>query len=133
MNRTRQKQVPVKKVSEMLPDVAGGYIAAAEDLEGRHNLIGNAITAWNIGCLSKSVGEAHLRVVLEQYVRINQGIDPEDVDNFEYNLRLLINQKRGLYPFVKMQIVDFKIKSVHGQDSLAVSFVKNSSEIPLDD
>jgi len=49
------------KISKMLLDVAGDYIAMGGDLEAKQQYLNSAVSAWNIACLDSAGREKALR------------------------------------------------------------------------
>jgi hypothetical protein len=101
---------PEIKMSELIGEFASDYINMGETTEERQNYLNGACTAWNIANLDEKLREEAFRHVIEDYKRTNPGTD--DVDNFEHDLRLLIQKKLEMFPDIKKIIVDAKIEPI---------------------
>jgi glycerol-3-phosphate cytidylyltransferase-like family protein len=47
----RRKKSKERKVSEMVLNFAGDYIAMGDDIEDKQQYLNGAVSAWNIACL----------------------------------------------------------------------------------
>ena len=112
------------KVSKMLLDVAGDYIAMGEDLEDRQEYLNSAVSAWNIACLDSASREKALRKYRKSYRRLNPSYTHRDCANVEENLRLLISKKDKLYPKVRIQIAGATIEEQDGQEHVTVASIR---------
>ena len=101
---------PKIKMSELISEYASDYINMGEDTEERQNYLNGACTAWNINNLDEKYREGALRRVIESYKRMNPGID--DVENFEHDLRILIQKKLEMFPDIKKVIIDAMIEPI---------------------
>jgi hypothetical protein len=72
--------------------------------------INGACSAWNIAVLPEHLREEALRRNIEEYKRINPGID--DADDHANNLRKLIQKKLQMFPGVKKVIIDALIEPI---------------------
>ena len=95
---------PKIKMSELISEYASGYINMGEDTEERQNYLNGACTAWNIAILEENHRQGALRRAIEGYKRMNPGSD--DVENFEHDLRTLIQKKLQTFPDIKKVIID---------------------------
>ncbi len=119
MKQKQKGSTSRQKLSEMIVNVAGEYLAIAETVDERENYLRSACTAWNIACLPPLRREHALRRYCEQYRKTNQA-DETDSKNFEQDIRLLIDQKERLYPDINVQIVDSMIERINGKDHVTV-------------
>ena len=99
---------PKIKMSELISEYASDYINMGEDTEERQNYMNGACTAWNIAILDENHREGALCKAIEGYKRINPGSD--DVENFEHDLRTLIQKKLETFPDIKKVIIDAMIE-----------------------
>jgi hypothetical protein len=83
-----------------------------EDTEERQNYLNGACTAWNIAILDENHREGALRGAIESYKKMNPGT--EDVENFEHDLRILIQKKLETFPDIKKVIIDAMIEPISG-------------------
>jgi hypothetical protein len=101
---------PKIKMSELISEYASDYINMGEDTEERQNYLNGACTAWNIAILEENQREGALRRAIEGYKRINPGSD--DVENFEHDLRTLIQKKLRTFPDIRKVIIDAMIEPI---------------------
>ncbi len=102
--------LPEIKMSELISEYASDYVTMGEDTEERQNYLNGACTAWNIAILDKDHREGALRRVIESYKRMNPGND--DVENFEHDLRILIQKKLEMFSDNKKVIIDAMIQPI---------------------
>ena len=103
---------PKIKMSELVSEYASDYINMGEDTEERQNFLNGACTARNIAILDENHREGALRGAIESYKKINPGSD--DVEDFELDLRLLIQKKLEMFPDIKKVIIDAMIEPISG-------------------
>ena len=103
------------KVSEMVLDFAGDYIAMGEDIEEKQELLNGAVSAWNIACLDEKARKRAIKRYMAEYRKLNPAHSKQDFRDAEEDLRLLIEQKERLYPEVRIQIVDAHIQEIDGR------------------
>jgi hypothetical protein len=97
-------------MSELISEYASDYINMGEDTEERQSYLNGACTAWNIANLDQKDREGAIQQTIEGFKRINPGAD--DVEDFEQNLRKLIQKKLEMFPDIKKIIVDAKIEPI---------------------
>jgi hypothetical protein len=102
---------PKIKMSELISEYASDYINMGEDTEERQNYLNGACTAWNIANLDENLREGAIRKTIEGYKKMNSGSD--DVEDFEHDLRLLIQKKLEMFPNVQKIIVDARIEPIN--------------------
>ena len=102
---------PKIRMSELISEYASDYINMGENTEERQNYLNGACTAWNIANLDGTRREEALRRVIEGYKRINPGTN--DVENFEHDLRILIQKKLEMFPDVKKAIINAVIEPIN--------------------
>jgi hypothetical protein len=98
------------KMSELIGEYASDYINMGETMEERQSYLNGACSAWNIAVLPVHLREEALRRNIEEYKRINPGID--DADNLADDLRKLIQKKLEMFPGVKKVIIDASIEPI---------------------
>jgi len=101
---------PEIKISELIGEYASDYINMGESTEESQSYLNGACTAWNIAILPEHSREAALRRVIEEYKRINPGVD--DADNFDQDLRTLIRKKLEMFPGIKKVIINAGIEPI---------------------
>ena len=101
---------PKIKMSELVSEYASDYINMGEDTEERQNYLNGACTAWNIAILDEDHREGALRGAIDAYKKMNPGTD--DVENFEHDLRILIQKKLETFPDIKKVLIDAMIEPI---------------------
>jgi hypothetical protein len=101
---------PEIKMSELIGKFASDYINMGENTEERQSYLNGACTAWNIAILDEKHREGALRHAIEGYKSINPGTD--DAENFEHDLRILIQKKLELFPEIRKVIIDAMIEPI---------------------
>ena len=101
---------PKIKISELISEYASDYINMGDNTEERQSLLNGACSAWNIAVLPEQLREEALRHNIEDYRRLNPGID--DADDLIHDMRTLIKKKLERFPDVKKVIVGAFIEPV---------------------
>ena len=101
---------PEIKMSELIGEYASDYINMGETTDERQSYLNSACSAWNIAVLPEHLREEALRRNIEEYKRINPGVD--DADNLAHDLRKLIEKKLQMFPGVKKVIIDASIEPI---------------------
>lgn len=102
---------PKIKMSELISEYASDYINMGENTEERQSYLNGACTAWNIAILDEKHREEAIRRVIEGEKRMNPGSD--DVEDFDHDLRKLIQKKLEMFPDIKKFIVDAMIEPIN--------------------
>jgi hypothetical protein len=102
---------PEIKMSELIGKFAYDYINMGETTEERQNYLNGACTAWNIANLDEKQREGAFLQVIEDYKRTNPRTN--DVEDFEHDLRLLIQKKLEMFPNIKKIVVDARIEPIN--------------------
>ena len=102
---------PKIKMSELISEYASDYINMGENTEERQSYLNGACTAWNIAILDEKHREEAIRRVMEEEKRMNPGSD--DVEDFDHDLRKLIQKKLEMFPDIKKFIVDAMIEPIN--------------------
>ncbi len=87
---------PQIRMSELIEKYASDYINMGDNTEERQSFLNGACTAWNIALLPEHMREEALRRSIEEYKRINPGVD--DADNFAHDLKILVQKKCKCFP-----------------------------------
>jgi hypothetical protein len=101
---------PEIKMSELIGEFASDYINMGETTDERQSYLNGACSAWNIAILPEHLREEALSRNIEEYKRINPGID--DADNLVHDLRKLVQKKLQMFPSVKKVIIDASIEPI---------------------
>ena len=105
----------------MVLNFAGDYIAMVEDIEEKQQYLNSAVSAWNIACLDEKARICSIQKYMAEYRKLNPTQSKRDFRDVEEDLRLLIKQKEKLYPEVRIQIVDARIKEINGKNHVTVA------------
>jgi hypothetical protein len=117
----RRNKSKRKKISEMVLDFAGDYIAMGEDIEEKQQYLNSAVSAWNIACLDKKARKRSIKKYMAEYRKLNPTQSKRDFRDVEEDLILLIKQKEKLYPEERVQIVDAHIQEINGKNHVTVA------------
>ena len=101
---------PKIRMSELIEKYASDYINMGDNTEERQSFLNGACTAWNIALLPAHLREEALRRSIEEYKRINPGVD--DADNFGHDLQILVQKKLQMFPGVKKLIVNAMVEPI---------------------
>ena len=101
---------PEIKMSELIGKYASDYINMGESTVERQSYLNGACSAWNIAILPEHLREEALSRNIEEYKKINPGID--DTDNLAHDLRKLVQKKLQMFPGVKKVIIDASIEPI---------------------
>ena len=89
---------PKPKISQMVAEMAAGFLAAGNTLGERHNRLNAACSAWNMACGSADVRQRQLEQHGEEYLRFNPATSPTDLANIVKDMELLIERKLQMFP-----------------------------------
>ena len=116
MSRRKKSNKPTKrKMSEMISEMAAGFLWVGDTLGERQNRLNAACSAWNMACGSPEVRQRQLEQYKEGYLRFNPATSPGDLDNIIKDMELLIERKLKMFPDDKRQIVSARVVMV-GKD-----------------
>ncbi len=124
LSRLFKRKPQQKKVSEMLLNVAGDFIAMGEDIAEKQELLNASVSAWNIACLKDDKRQQAINKFMKEYKKLNPTFTKDDFKDEEENLRLLIRQKDELYPDINIQIVNAIVQEVDGKNHITVASAK---------
>lgn len=96
----------------MLTQMASDYISMGDTTEDCQSYLNSACTAWNIAVLPQHQREEALCRFVEEYKRLNPGIDDEK--NLVHDMRILIKKKIDLFPEAKKMIVKAHLEELEG-------------------
>lgn len=119
-----RKKSKRKKISEMVLDFAGDYIAMGTDIEDKQQYLNSAVSAWNIACLDKKDRKRSIKKYMSEYRRLNPEQTKKDLSDVKKDMKSLIKQKENLYPEVRIQIFDAQIQEVDGKNHVTVASLK---------
>ena len=113
MSRRKKSNKPTKrKMSEMISEMAAGFLGVGDTIGERQNRLNAACSAWNIACGSPEVRQRQLEQYKEGYLRFNPATSPGDLANILKDMELLIERKLKMFPDDKRQIVSARVVMV---------------------
>ena len=111
-HRKKSNNSPKCKMSEMISEMAGGFLGVGDTIGERQNRLNAACTAWNMACGSPEVQRRQLEQYREEYRRFNPATSPSDLANILKDMELLIERKLKLFPDDLRQIVSATVIKV---------------------
>lgn len=102
---------PKPKISQMIAEMAAGFLGAGNTLEERQNRL-NA--AWNMACGPADVRQRQLEQYGEGYLRFNPATSPTDLANILKDMELLVERKLQMFPNDRRIIVSAKAVAAEG-------------------
>jgi len=99
-------------MSEMISEMAAGFLGAGNTIEERQNRLNAACSAWNLACGSPEVRQRQLEQYREGYLRSNPGTSPTDLANIIKDMESLIARKLNLFPDDHRQIISARVITV---------------------
>ena len=113
MSRRKKSNKPTKrKMSEMISEMAAGFLGVGDTIGERQNRLNAACSAWNMACGSPEVRQRQLEQYKEGYLRFNPATSPGDLANILKDMELLIERKLRMFPDDKRQIVGARVVKV---------------------
>ncbi len=100
------------KMSEMISEMAAGFLGVGKTIEEKQNRLNAACSAWNLACGSPEVRQRQLEQYREGYLRSNPGTSAMDLANIIKDMESLIARKLRMYPDDHRQIVSARVVSV---------------------
>ncbi len=104
-----------RKLSEMISEMAAGFLGVGDTLGERQNRLNAACSAWNMACCPPEVRERQLQKYKEGYLRFNPATSPGELANILKDMERLIERKLKLFPDDKRQVVGARVVMV-GKD-----------------
>src|SRR5437016_6061660 len=101
-----------QKMSEMISEMAGGFIGVGATAEEKHRRLTAACSAWNMACGSPEVRQQQLEQYIEGYQRFNPTTARGDLANIRKDMESLIERKLKMFPDDHRQIVSARIVEV---------------------
>jgi len=112
-----------RKMSEMISEMAAGFLDVGDSVRQRQNRLNAACTAWNMACGSPERRHRQLENYRKEYLRFNPATTPIDLANIVKDMEALIERKLKMFPDDLRQVVnatvvkigdDFRIEVVSG-------------------
>lgn len=101
-----------RKLSEMISEMAAGFISGGKTPEEKHYRLTAACSAWNMACGSPEIRRQQLEQYGEGYQRNNSATSPSDLANILKVMESLIERKLQMFPEDQRQIVSAKVVMV---------------------
>ena len=101
-----------RKMSEMISEMARGFLGVGDTIEERQNRLNAACSAWNMACSSPEVRQRQFEQYTEGYLRFNPATSPSDLANILKDMELLIERKLQMFPEDQRQIVSARVVMV---------------------
>ena len=119
--RKRRKSSAKRRMSEMISEMAVGFLAVGNTVGERENRLNATCTAWNMACASPKVRQRQLEQYGEGYLQYNPGTSPSDLANIIKDIELLIERKLELFPDDHRQIIDARVVKVGSEYRIEVA------------
>ncbi len=103
---------PKRKMSEMISEMARGFIGVGDTIAERQNRLNAACSAWNMACSSLEVRQQQLEQYREGYLRFNPATSSSDLAKILKDMEMLIERKLKMFPHDNRQIVSAKVVMV---------------------
>jgi hypothetical protein len=122
MKRRKKSTTSTKrKMSEMLSEMAMGFLGVGDTIGERQNRLNAACNAWNMACGSPEVRQRQFEQYREGYLRFNPATSPSDLANILKDVELLIKRKLKMFPDDRRQIVSARVVMVGKKFSIEVA------------
>jgi hypothetical protein len=96
-------------MSEMISEIAAGFLWVGDSIEERQNRLNAACSAWNMACASPEVRRHQLEQYGKGYLRFNAATSPTEIAKIVKDMESLIERKLKMYPEDKRQIISAKV------------------------
>jgi len=115
---------PKRKMSEMISEMAAGFLWVGNTLEERQNRLNAACSAWNMACRSPEVRQYQLEEYRKGYLRFNPATSPTALANIVKDMESLIERKLKMFPEDQRQIVSGKVVMLGNKYRIEVASAK---------
>jgi hypothetical protein len=112
---------PKRKMSEMISEMAAGFLGVGDTIGERQNRLNAACSAWNMACASPDVRRYQLEEYRKGYLRYNPATSPKNLDNIMKDMETLIERKLEMFPDDQRQIVSARVVMVGNQYRIEVA------------
>ena len=107
--RKKPNKSTKRKMSEMISEMAAGFLGVGDTLGERQNRLNAACTAWNMACGSPEVRQRQLDQYAEGYRRFNPATSPDDLAKIRKDMETLMERKLQMFPDDRRLIVGAKV------------------------
>ena len=112
---------PKHKMSEMISEMAAGFLGVGDTIGERQNRLNAACSAWNMACRSPEVRQRQLEQYRAEYLRFNPATSPSDLANILKDMELLIERKLKMFPNDQRQIVSARVLKIENAYRIEVA------------
>jgi hypothetical protein len=106
---------PKRKMSEMISEMARGFIGVGKTAEEKQSRLTAACSAWNMACGLPEVRQRQIEQYVEGYRQFNPATSPSDLAKIRGDMKSLIGRKLQMFPEDQRQIVSAQVVMV-GKD-----------------
>src|SRR5215467_6034616 len=110
--RKKANKSTQRKMSEMIWEIAAGFLGMGDTMAERQNRLNAACSAWNMACCPPEVRQRQLEQYKEGYLRFNPATSPSDLANILKDMEMLIERKLKMFPEDKRQIIGARVVKV---------------------
>jgi len=110
--RKKPNKSTKRKMSEMISEMAAGFLWVGDTLGERQNRLNAACTAWNMACGSPEVRQRQLDQYAEGYLRFNPATSPDDLAKIRKDMETLMERKLQMFPDDRRRIVGATVVKV---------------------
>jgi hypothetical protein len=103
---------PKRKLSEMISEMAAGFIGAGKTIDERQNRLTAACSAWNLACASPEVRQRQLEQYVEGHLLFNPATSPSELASIHKVMEALIEYKLKMFPDDHRQIISSRVITV---------------------
>lgn len=106
---------PKRRMSEMISEIAAGFIGVGKTIGERQNRLNAVCSAWNMACGTPEVRQRQLEQYAKSYLQYNPATSPSDLADILKDMESLMSRKVQLFPEDQRQIVSARVVMV-GKD-----------------
>src|SRR3954447_18954476 len=110
--RKKSNKSTKRRISEMISEMAAGFLGVGDTIGERQNRLDAACSAWNMACGSPEARQRQLDQFAEVYLRFNPGTSPDDLAKIRKDMETLIERKLQMFPDDRRQVVSARIVEV---------------------
>jgi hypothetical protein len=110
--RKNSDSSPKRKMSEMISEMAAGFIGVGKTAEEKQSRLTAACSAWNMACGSPEDRQRQIEQYVEGYQQFNPATSPSDLANIRSDMESLIERKLQMFPEDQRQVVSARVVMV---------------------
>jgi hypothetical protein len=110
--RKNSDSSPKRKMSEMISEMAAGFIGVGKTAEEKQSRLTAACSAWNMARGSPEDRQRQIEQYVEGYQRFNPATSPSDLANIRSDMESLIERKLQMFPEDQRQVVSARVVMV---------------------